>query len=256
MSRKKHVVITGGAKGIGESCSRLFNRDGYNVSILDIDEIAGNELTRNLGETAKFFYCNVALSENITNAFDQALNHFGDIDVLVNNVGVIIYGTVTSTTEDLWDQTMNINLKSYFLAAQLALPSMQRIGKGVVINVSSVQAYISQANVAAYTTAKSALLGLTRSIAIDYAPEIRCIAICPGTIDTPMLEKAIHESPNPEEILQECNDMHLTKRIGTPDEVGELIVFVAGDKAGFMTGQSIRIDGGLGITIAGSKKEA
>ena len=129
-------------------------------------------------------------------------------------------------------------------------------GSGVVINVASVQAFLSQQKVAAYTTAKSALLGLTRSIAVDYSPTIRCVAVCPGTIDTPMLRDAIALSPNPDAVMQECIDMHLLKRIGSPQEVAELILFLCSDKASFITGQAIRIDGGLGITIQGSKKDA
>ena len=121
--------------------------------------------------------------------------------------------------------------------------------------MSSVQAFISQQNVAAYTTSKTALLGLTRSIAVDFAPAIRCVAVCPGTIDTPMLRDAIQLSPNPAAVLQECNDMHLSGRIGTPEEVAALIGFLAGDSAGFMTGQAVRIDGGLGISIPGSKRD-
>ena len=133
---------------------------------------------------------------------------------------------------------------------------MEKAGKGVIINVASVQAFLSQEKVAAYTTAKSAILGLTRSIAVDFAPRIRCIAVCPGTIDTPMLRDSIALSPDPEEVMQECVDMHLLKRIGKPEEVAALIAFLCSDQASFITGQAIRIDGGLGISIAGSKKEA
>jgi NAD(P)-dependent dehydrogenase (short-subunit alcohol dehydrogenase family) len=114
---------------------------------------------------------------------------------------------------------------------------------------------VSQPKVAAYTTAKTAILGLTRSIAVDYSPFIRCVAVCPGTIDTPMLRDSFALSPNPHEVLQECIDMHLAKRIGTPDEVAGLVMYLSDDKASFITGQAIRIDGGLGITIPGSKKE-
>ena len=126
--------------------------------------------------------------------------------------------------------------------------------KGVVINISSVQAFVSQQNVSAYTTAKTAILGLTRSIAVDYAPMVRCVAVCPGTIDTPMLRDAINLSPDPASVMEECIDMHLTKRIGTAEEVAELVKYLCDDKSSFITGQSIRIDGGLGITIAGSKR--
>ena len=128
-------------------------------------------------------------------------------------------------------------------------------GKGVVINVSSVQAFITQNNVAPYTTSKTAMLGLTRSIAVDYAPNIRSVAVCPGTVDTPMLRDALQLSPDPEAVYQECVDMHLAKRICSPEEVAELIVFLASDKAPFITGQAIRIDGGLGLMVAGSKRD-
>lgn len=250
----KHVVITGGAKGIGEACTRIFIRDGYNVTILDINEAACKALKSEFGSRCNFIVCDVSDSIGVSQAISSAIDHFGDVDVLVNNAGINEYATVTTTTDEIWDRIMNINLKSHFICAREAIPSMQRKGKGVVINVSSAQAFISQENVAAYTTSKTALLGLTRSIAVDYAPNIRCIAICPGTINTPMLEEAIKESPDPQAVLDECDNMHLVKRIGTAEEVAELIAFAASDKAGFMTGQAIRIDGGLGITVGGSKK--
>jgi NAD(P)-dependent dehydrogenase (short-subunit alcohol dehydrogenase family) len=139
---------------------------------------------------------------------------------------------------------MNVNLKSYFLCAKYFLPYMLENEKGVVINLASVQSFASQPKVAAYTTAKSAILGLTRSIAIDYAPKIRCVAVCPGTIDTPMLQDAIKLSPDPDQVMQECIDMHPVGRIGTPKEVADLILFLCEEKAGFITGQTIRIDGG------------
>lgn len=251
----KHVIITGGAKGIGEACARVFVRDGYVATVLDIDEEAGNVLQSELGSKCKFITCDVSKSAEIAEVMTIAINHFGEVDVLINNAGINVYGSVTQTTDEQWDKIMNVNLKSHFICAREAIVSMQRKGKGVVINVSSVQAFISQENVAAYTTSKSALLGLTRSIAVDYAPNIRCLAICPGTIDTPMLHAAIQESPDPQAVLEECNEMHLTKRIGTAEEVAELIAFSANDKAGFMTGQAIRIDGGLGLSVGGSKRD-
>ena len=125
----------------------------------------------------------------------------------------------------------------------------------MVVNVASVQAFITQEKVAAYTTSKTALLGLTRSIAVDYAPHVRSVAICPGTIDTPMLRDAIQESPDPDAVMQECIDMHLLKKIGSPEDVAELIYFLSSDKASFITGQAFRVDGGLGIRVAGSKQD-
>jgi NAD(P)-dependent dehydrogenase (short-subunit alcohol dehydrogenase family) len=250
----KTAVITGGAKGIGGACSHIFHREGANVVILDTDPL-GQQVADELGGRALFIQCDVSKETQVQSAMDQAVKRFGGIDILVNNAGVQRYSTVTETSEEEWDLVMNVNLKSAFLCAKHAIPCMLKRGSGVVINVSSVQAFISQKTVAPYTTSKTAMLGLTRSIAVDYAPQIRCMAVCPGTIDTPMLRDAFQLSPDPQEVYHECVDMHLVKRIGTPEEVGELCVYLASDKAAFFTGQAIRIDGGLGITIAGSKKE-
>jgi len=252
--KNKVVIVTGGAKGIGGSCSKLFHEAGANVCILDIDE-KGNEFANELGDTSLFIKCDVSKKDQVKNAFAQIVEEFGDIDILVNNAGIQTYGSVTETTEEEWDRVINVNVKSAFLCSKYALPSMLNKGKGCVVNVSSVQAFITQKNVAGYTTSKTAMLGLTRSIAVDYAPNIRCVAVCPGTTETPMLKESFALSPDPDEVYQECVDMHLTKRIGTSDEVAEFIVYLSSDKAGFMTGQAFRIDGGLGITIGGSKRD-
>ncbi|HYK45917.1 MAG TPA: SDR family oxidoreductase, partial [Parafilimonas sp.] len=198
--------------------------------------------------------CDVSDEAQVREAFQNIAKRFSTLDFLINNAGIQRYGSVTETATDEWDHVMNVNLKSFFLCSKYAIPLMEKKQKGVVINVASVQAFLSQKNVAAYTTAKSAILGLTRSIAVDYAPHIRCVAVCPGTIDTPMLRDSISLSPDPGEVMQECIDMHLTKRIGTPEEVAELILYLCDDKASFITGQAVRIDGGLGITIQGSKR--
>ena len=156
---------------------------------------------------------------------------------------------------DLWDQTMAVNVRGYMLCAKYAIPSMQQRGGGAVINMASVQSFISQAKVAAYTTSKTALLGLTRSIAIDYAPLIRCVAVCPGTVDTPMLHWAINQSPDPAAVLKECYAIHPMQRIARPEEIADMVIFLASDNAGFVTGQYVRIDGGLGISVGGSKRD-
>ena len=215
----------------------------------------GQRLASSLGERTKYFACDVARSGEVANTFGAIRKSIGEISVLVNNAGIQTYGTCAETSEEEWDRTINVNLKSQFLCAKYAIPSMQVRGGGVVINLSSVQAFVSQNNVAAYTTSKTAILGLTRSIAVDYAPTIRCVAVCPGTVDTPMLREAIKLSPDPTDVLEECNQMHPVKRIGTPEEIAELILFLASDKAGFITGQPIRIDGGFGSSIGGSKRE-
>lgn len=251
----KVAVVTGAAMGIGQATAVALAAEGAKVAVLDIDEDAGRAVAAPLGERGAFVHCDVASGESISSSFDQVLGRFGGVDILINNAGIQHYGTVTQTTEQEWDRVMAINLRSAFLCARAAIPSMQERGGGVIVNLASVQAFVSQNNVAPYTTSKTALLGLTRSIAVDYAPRIRCVAVCPGTVDTPMLRNAIQQSPHPAAVLQECIDMHPVKRICTPEEVAALIVFLCSDNAAFMTGQYYRIDGGLGLSIGGSKRE-
>jgi NAD(P)-dependent dehydrogenase (short-subunit alcohol dehydrogenase family) len=248
----KHVVITGASKGIGRAAAAIFLREGARVSIVDIDKQI-EALPQH--DTQRSYVTDVSKEDQVSSAMRSAIRHFGTIDVLVNNAGIVRYATVSEATEEEWDLIMNVNLKSAFLCSKHAIPSMLEKGQGVIINVSSVQAFASQRKVAAYTTSKSALLGLTRSIALDYAPVIRCVAVCPGTIDTPMLQHAIRESANPEQVYEECIQMHPLKKIGRPEEVGELIAFLASEKASFITGHAYRIDGGLGIAIEGSKQD-
>jgi NAD(P)-dependent dehydrogenase (short-subunit alcohol dehydrogenase family) len=250
----KTVVVTGGAKGIGSACIRAFHKEGASVAILDRDA-GGMKLADSLGMRAIFIHCDVSREAEVLAAMSEVSSRLGGPDILVNNAGIQRYTTVTETTEEEWDLVMNVNLKSAFLCAKHAIPRMQARGAGVIVNISSVQAFISQKTVAPYVTSKTALLGLTRSIAVDYGPQIRCMAVCPGTVDTPMLRDAIQLSPDPEAVYQECMDMHLVKRIGMPEEVAALVLLLAGPQGGFFTGQSIRIDGGLGVTIAGSKRE-
>lgn len=251
----KTVVITGGAKGIGAGCASVFYREGANVAILDVDDKAGSDFVEELGDRALFVKCDISSEKEVQDAIEKIVNHFGSIDYLVNNAGILKYYSVTNTSEADWDTVVNVNLKGAFLCAKHCIPHMQKSGDGVVVNMSSVQAFVAQQNVAAYIATKSALIGLTRSIAVDYAPKIRSVAICPGGVDTPMNREAFQQSPDPEEVRRETENLHLNGRMATQEEIGELVAFVCSEKGAFINGQPIRIDGGLGIKVGGSKKE-
>src|SRR5699024_9140209 len=197
----------------------------------------------------------VSREDEVRSAMERVVAEFDGLDVLVNNAGIMNYATVTETSQEDWDQVLGVNVKGAFLCSKHAIPYMLERGAGVVVNMSSVQAYIAQEKVAAYVTSKSALIGLTRSIAVDYAPQVRSVAICPGGVDTPLNREAFQMSPDPNHVRQETIDIHLLERMAQPEEIGELVAFVASDKGSFITGQAIRIDGGIGAKVAGSKKD-
>lgn len=251
----KTVVITGGAKGIGAGCVKVFHREQAQVVILDLDEKAGSKLSELLGDRILFISCDISDEQQVSEAMKKTADHFGGIDVLVNNAGILHYATVTETSEEAWDSLMNVNIKGAFLCAKHAIPYMQKAGAGVVINMSSVQAYVVQEKVAAYVTTKAALIGLTNSIAVDYAPNIRSVAICPGGVDTELNREAFRQSADPDRARQETIDIHLLKRMAQPEEIGETVAFVASEKGSFITGQCLRIDGGIGLKVAGSKND-
>jgi NAD(P)-dependent dehydrogenase (short-subunit alcohol dehydrogenase family) len=251
LPQKGVIVVTGAAKGIGEATARAFAREGATIAVLDLDE-RGAQVAESVPD-AKFFKCDVSDAAIVEATFNQISRLIGPVRVLVNNAGIQTYGTVTATIESDWDRVMNVNLKSAYLCAKHAIPMMLQRGGGVVINVASVQAFQSQPNVAAYATSKAALLGLTRSIAVDYAPHVRCVAVCPGGVDTPMLHEAAQANPMSNEARQHAAASQLIHRLATPQEIADLIVYLASDRAAFITGEAIRIDGGLGIALPGQR---
>ena len=244
----KVAVVTGGATGIGFETVKCLIGQGFKVAAFGLESSSEfDELD------ALFVDCDVSQLAQVESAFEAVAREYGaSIAALVNNAGMLSYGDAVELSESDWDRVMAVNVKGPWLCAKYAIPRMQKSG-GIVVNVASVQSFVAQPFVAAYATSKAAILGLTRSIAIDFGPAVRCVAVCPGTIDTPMLHGALQQASDPDAMLAELNATHLTGRIGKPQEVGELIAFLCGDKCTFITGQAIRVDGGLGINVGGSK---
>lgn len=257
--RDKVALITGGAMGIGRAVAVLLSQRGAKILLVDRAEKEGLEivsLIKSNGGTAEFFYADVSNGANCSSAVENAIELYGKLDIVSNNAGIQRYGTVESTTENEWDEVMNINLKSVFYICKSAIPYLKKT-KGNIVNMTSVQAFATQRGVAAYTTSKHALIGLTKSMAIDFARDgIRVNCIAPGTVDTPMLQYAASLDPNPQSVYDACKDMHPIGRIARPEEVAEVVAFLASEKASFVTGACYLVDGGLLLPIGGEPKTA
>ena len=188
-------------------------------------------------------------------AVEKTVAAFGGIDVVSNNAGIQRYGTVETTSEAEWDEVMNVNLKSVYLVCHHAIQHLRK-ARGAIVNMASVQSFATQRAVAAYTTGKHALIGLTRSMALDFAEYgVRVNAVAPGSVDTPMLEWAINLDPDPAALRETVKAMHPLGRIAKPAEVAEAVAYLASPRASFVTGATLVVDGGLLLPIAGAPKE-
>jgi NAD(P)-dependent dehydrogenase (short-subunit alcohol dehydrogenase family) len=253
----KTALVTGGAMGIGGAVARLLASRGANILIADKSEEYGLKNVSDIkssGGSAEFFHADVSNVNECSEAVSRAVDLFGRLDIVSNNAGIQRYGTVESTPVEEWDEVMNVNLKSVFYICKFSIPHLKKT-KGSIVNMTSVQAFATQRNVAAYTTSKHALIGLTRSIAIDYSRDgIRVNCVAPGTVDTPMMKYAASLDPDPESVYETCRNMHPLGRIATPEEVAEVVAFLASEKASFVTGACYSVDGGLLLPIGGEPK--
>jgi glucose 1-dehydrogenase len=244
-SQPRTVLITGAAGGIGRATVDLFADSGWRI--IGVDRAPFGD---GFPEEGKFIQSDISIGENIESIFDQVHGFTGYLNALVNNAAVQIAKPLLETTVEEWDAVIASNLRSVFIAIKLAHPLLCSAGGGAVVNVSSVHAIATSANIAAYAASKGGLLALTRAIAIEFAPDnIRANAILPGAVDTPMLRAGLGRGHLAGSDLQQRLDNLARKtvngRIGMPREIAHAIYFLADDhQSSFMTGQSLVIDGG------------
>ena len=247
----KVIVITGAGSGIGRTTALAFAREGGSVVIGDINETEGDETARQILESGGYATavgCDVRNPQQVQALIARAVADFGGVDVLYNNAGVVRYGTVEELSVDDWDFQLDINLKGTFLTCKYAIPELRKRGGGAIVNTASVQAFASQKTVPAYAASKGGVVSLTTTIALDHAGDnIRCNCIAPGTIRTPMVDQAADTfgPDDPEAAIAEWGRLHPLGRVGKPEEVANLVLFLTSDEAAFCTGGCYRVDGGL-----------
>ena len=246
----KTVIVTGGAKGIGEAVTRAFAQAGADVFCADIDKEAGAKMAAespSVPGSITFVDADVSQAAVCQALVRQAAAANGGVDVLINNVGIQpldSYLPAHEFPEETWDRIIAVNLKSGFLMTKFAVPEMMKRGGGVIVNTASVQGRQSMKGVPAYAASKGGMLSLTQQLALDYAEHnIRVLAVNPGTIETHLAVESV--AGDLEALRAAAAAAHPIGRIGEPEEIASVMLFLCSDAASFMTGEYVNVDGGL-----------
>jgi NAD(P)-dependent dehydrogenase (short-subunit alcohol dehydrogenase family) len=246
----KIAVVTGAASGIGEAIAMRLSAEGAIVAVCDVDEARGQEVVRNIqehGNKAEFFYLNVTKESQFKELVEKLVQKYQKIDIMVNNAGVGKAGTVLEQSEEDWDLMMNVNAKGAFFGCKYAVKAMLgQETRGAIVNIASVAGMVGVLNRAGYCASKAAIVGLTKSVASDFAEKgIRVNSISPGTIESPWIKKILADNSDPETARIAMQQRQPIGRMGTPEEIANLVYFLASDEASFVTGSNFVADGGL-----------
>ncbi len=247
----KVALITGAAAGIGAAIVERFSEAGAAVVVFDINAEGARRMERKLRQTGRALAVvgDVSSEEDVQRAIEQTVREFGTLDILVNNAGIEVPGPMMEMASSEWDRQLNVNLKSAFLLCKYAIPHL-RGRHGAIVNISSVHAFVSYEGNAAYDASKAGLLGLTRALALEHGRDgIRVNAICPGYIDTPMMDEWLRTQPDAAATMRQVLSVHPLGRIGTPRDVADAALFLASDAASFISGTFLVVDGAM--TAAG-----
>jgi NAD(P)-dependent dehydrogenase (short-subunit alcohol dehydrogenase family) len=258
------ALVIGGSSGIGRATVRRLAENGASVDFAAIDAsgvVEVNDEMRAEGFDVRGTVLDASNADAVQRFVEGAHARHGHLDILVNSAGIQRYGTVISTPEETWDEVFDINVKPMYLASKYAIPYMVEAGGGAIVNVSSAQATASQANVAAYTASKGAIVALTRAMAIDHARDgVRVNSVLPGSVDTPMLRAsaAMIDETNPQRIIDEWGSLHPIGRVARSEEIADVIVFLVSPFSSFVTGAEVRVDGGTlaGVALAAPNNES
>lgn len=242
------AIVTGASKGIGKGVAMVLAKEKVKVVIVAVGEKAGQSAVaeiRSCGGEAIFIPCDVSNEADVKAAVAKTIATYGQIDILVNNAGIGVYKSVLDTSSSDWDHCLAVNLKGMFLFSKYTIPHMQKLGKGAIINMSSVHAHGSTKGSAPYDASKGGITALTRSMAVDYGPTIRVNAIAPGWVLTPLIQDLFDSYDDPVAVKKQVEERQVMKRIGTPEDVGYATAFLVSDEASFITGTQLFVDGGM-----------
>lgn len=248
--QQKVAIVTGGAQGVGRAAALALAREGAAVVIADRDSAASHALAEGIrawGGRAIVVVADVSDEADASRIANETVAAFGGVDLLINDAGIEEHGTVESTPLQVWNTTIATNLTGVYLVSHFVLPELRRRGGGSIVNVASLHGLATRPGWSAYAASKGGVIALTRAMALDYAREgIRINCVCPGAIDTSQLRAAaaLENPQHPEHALRSWGHQQPIGRLGTPEEVAELILFLSGDRAAFITGAIYTIDGG------------
>ncbi|MDK2809528.1 MAG: hypothetical protein PWR27_237 [Petroclostridium sp.] len=249
--KEKVVIVTGGAQGIGMAITRSFAREGAKVVIADIDQEAGkeNELyMRENGGECIYVQVDVASEESVKNMVQEAVSHYGGVNILINNAGIGGNKSIYERSMEEWDRILGINLRGPFMCTKYCAPYIKKNGGGAIINIASTRALMSEPNTEPYSASKGGILALTHSLAVSLGPDkIRVNAISPGWIDVTGWKK---QSKREQVQLTERDHLqHPVGRVGNPEDIAAACLFLCSEEAGFITGTNLVIDGGMTIKM-------
>jgi NAD(P)-dependent dehydrogenase (short-subunit alcohol dehydrogenase family) len=242
--KNKVALVTGGAFGIGKAAAIAFARKGAKVVIADwVEDSDTLHAIEALGAEAIFIQCDVSKTDDVKAMIDQTINKFGRLDYAFNNAGIEgINGMTHECTEENWDKTIAVNLKSIWMCMKLQIPHMQQQGKGAIVNCASIAGLVGFPGLPAYVASKHGIIGLTKTAALEYAKSgIRVNAVCPGAIKTAMIDRI---TGNKKEVEEQFAAMEPLGRLGEPDEVAKAVIWLCSDEASFVTGHAMVVDGG------------